>query len=76
MNQKLIQQLKNGEIAVINNGTLEQLRQVLKEAFPEDKGIAWGAAKYYMAEENKNYWTSLPYKSIPSVNIQKFIENE
>lgn len=29
LNQKLIKQLRNGEIAVENNGTLEQLREVL-----------------------------------------------
>ena len=39
MNQKLIKQLQNGEIAVKNDGTLEEVEQILSFAFPEDEGI-------------------------------------
>lgn len=36
MNNKLIKQLQNGEIAVKNDGTFEELEKVLNVAFPDD----------------------------------------
>ena len=47
MNKKLIKQLQNGEIAVRNDGTLEELREVLKVAFPYDKRVIIGGNIYY-----------------------------
>lgn len=34
MNKKLINKLRKGTIALVNDGTLEELREVLKYSFP------------------------------------------
>lgn len=48
MNQQLIARLRSGEIAAENNGSLEQLREVLKAAFEGQRMlIPEGKRKYY-----------------------------
>jgi len=42
-----IQDLADGNVYVRNDGTLEQLKKVLKEAFPEDKAEVFGNSKFY-----------------------------
>ena len=46
-----IKDLREGKCAVINDGTLEQLQDVLKKAFPNDVSIPEGGAYYYGKEE-------------------------
>lgn len=52
VNQKLIEKLRNKEIWLHygdlgSQGDLEGLRLVIKTAFPEDKNIPYGTARYY-----------------------------
>lgn len=69
LNQELITKLRNGEIAAENNGTLEQLREVIREAFPKNQ-TPMGRFRYYFLDtdyiDECDYGdlTNLPIKSI------------
>jgi hypothetical protein len=53
-NQDRINQLRNGVTAIKNeNGTLDQLKAILKEAFPEDKAKIHGDTIYYYSYNDK-----------------------
>ena len=54
MNEKLIKQLREGTIALKNDGTLEELNKVLRYAFPNDVSVSKGFTKYYFVSEDKN----------------------
>lgn len=53
LNKELIQRLRDGEIAVVNNGTLEELQAVFKEAFPKDIMSPKGTYKFYYSIDNR-----------------------
>lgn len=76
-NQELIQKLREGKIAVKNDGSLEQLQAVLKEAFPEDNTIPNGSRQYYAKKEGSPVeW--LPDKTYPnmlSFSIENFFKD-
>ena len=77
LNKKLIKQLRNGKIAVENNGTVEQLREVLKAAFPIRSSIPTGSCQYYSRSEiNKDGWTAYPsyYEGKPTFKISEFYQ--
>jgi hypothetical protein len=57
MNEKLIKQLRERTIALKNDGTLDELRKVLKYAFPLDIGNTTGLYLNYSASNKKDYWT-------------------
>lgn len=79
LNQKLIEQLRNGEIAAENNGTVEQLREVLKAAFPENGAIPTGYCQYYLQSGiNTCWWTVSTFHNIdlPTLKISDFYESE
>ena len=72
MNQTLIARLRSGEIAAENNGTVEQLREVLKAAFPEDIDVEpeW---KYYMKNPfTSGEWVANSKTILPTVPITDF----
>lgn len=48
-----IQDLREGKCAIINDGTLEQLQKVLKQAFPLDGITAIGNYRYYRKRMHK-----------------------
>ena len=77
MNQKLIKQLQNGEIAVKNDGTLEELRKVLKEAFPLDSSVNTikGSDTVYNAKSYSynNYGVNNP-ENLPEYSIKDFFK--
>lgn len=79
LNQKLIQQLRNGEITVENNGPVEQLREVLKVAFPHESVLPTGSCQYYSRSATNTYgWMaySLQGKGKPTVKISDFYQPE
>ena len=51
-----IEDLRNGKVAVENDGTLEELKEVLNLAFPDDKTSINGAFNYYCAADDKKGW--------------------
>lgn len=77
-NKELIDKLRNGEICIdyTNRNNLQLLRNILKEAFPEDKGaIPLGISNYYSANfSSKQRWT-ITRKGKP-IPIEQFIVEE
>lgn len=74
LNQKLIQDLRDGKIVVKNTGTVEELKMILNQAFPEDKtGIAGKGAYYYRWMPNR--WNCAPIASNrKAVNVEEFFK--
>ncbi len=69
-----IKDLSEGKCAVINDGTLEELREVLALAF-RDRRIADGTGKYYYDYEN-GIWDSgnLNIKNLPTQSVKDFLK--
>ena len=76
MNEKLIKQLREGTIAVKNNGTLDELNKVLIYAFPYERSMSQGSAKYYFTAVNKDYWTLNDETDLPSHSVKEFLKPE
>lgn len=75
LNKYLIQQLKEGKIAVKNTGNVQLLRQILKEAFPTDAWSITGGNNYYQANPSNNrIWTARPQTDLPYVKTQEFFQ--
>lgn len=50
-----IEDLREGRCVIVNDGTIKELRAVLKAAFPEDDSTVIGCARYYSGKKvNKN----------------------
>ena len=73
MNQKLIKQLQNGEIAVKNDGTLEELREVLKVAFPEDNQGVIGDNIFYFRYSDIR-WDATTGTDLEKVSVKDFFK--
>ena len=76
MNEKLIKQLREGTIALKNDGTLEELREVLKCAFPNDSTKSYGNRKYYFKHYDKNMWMFGEKTYLPSHSVKEFLKPE
>ena len=76
MNKKLIKQLREGTIAVKNDGTIDELNKVLKYAFPNDASVSKGFTKYYFAGLNKDYWTLEDTTNLPTCSVKEFLKPE
>lgn len=76
MNEKLIKQLREGTIALKNDGTLDELNKVLIYAFPYERSMSKGVAKYYFAAVNKDYWTLNDETDLPSHSVKEFLKPE
>ena len=76
MNEKLIKQLRERTIALKNDGTLGELRKVLKYAFPLDIGNTTGLYLNYSASNKKDYWTGADIPNLPSHSVKEFLKPE
>ena len=76
MNEKLIKQLREGTIALKNDGTLDELNKVLRYAFPNEPSESKGIRKYYFATSNKYYWTLNDTTNLPSHSVKEFLKPE
>ena len=74
MNEKLIKQLREGKIALKNDGTLDELNKVLRYAFPNEPSESKGIRKYYFATSNKDYWTLNDTTNLPSHSVKEFLK--
>ena len=74
MNEKLIKQLREGTIALKNDGTLDELNKVLSYAFPYEGTMSQGSAKYYFTGVNKDYWTLNDETDLPSYSVKEFLK--
>ena len=77
MNEKLIKQLREGTIALKNDGTLEELREVLEYAFPEDITNSEGAFKYYYKRPYYHGWGCSNIINAPTTHsVKEFLKPE
>ena len=65
-----IEDLKQGRCAVINDGTLEELREVLKLAFPNSNSTD-GLYKFYYAKHNA--WNCVNNCSFQTQSVKDFL---
>jgi len=71
MKKYTIQDLKNGNVAVHNNGTTEELREVLKKAFSKDANPQ-GEFLYYF-KRNDNNWDYSDETNLPTQSVKDFL---
>lgn len=76
LNQKLIQQLRNGEISAENNGTVEQLTGVLNAAFPKYSYPDGVFRFYFMDVRFPHEWDCSEKTNLPIVKVSDFYEPE
>lgn len=70
-----IEDLSKGNCAVINDGTLEELREVLKLAFPNDKTRVDGNYKNYYKSQYRG-WVCTMGVSLPTQSVKDFLNTE
>ena len=72
-----IESVRQGKYALINDGTLEQLQEVLKMTWPKDKYITSGGYKfYYKNKDNFNLWDLEDTTDLPTHSIKDFFNNK
>ena len=77
MNERLIKQLREGTIALKNDGTLEELREVLQYAFPNDYIKISGNRKYYFKHDfGENIWNWSDKTDLPIHSVKEFLKSE
>ena len=76
MNEKLIKQLREGTIAIGNYSTLEEIRKVLRYAFPLDNRITNGLHLKYIASNDKNFWVGVDTVYLPTHSVKEFLKPE
>ena len=69
-----IQELRDGKVAVINDGSICDLMAVLKMAFPSDVVPPDGSYKFYWASDNNLTWWSGYKTDLPTQYVKIFIE--
>lgn len=69
-----IEDLKNGKCAVINDGTVEELREVLKLAFP--KSPTPTGYNIYYERFNEFSWTDLHNTCLPTQSVKDFLKQD
>ena len=75
MKKYTIQDLSEGKVAVLNNGTLEQLKKVLKLAFPQDTTIPGGSCELYKKWRTYN-WCGVDDTNLPIQSVKDFLDQE
>lgn len=73
---KTIEDIRNKKVAINNDGTLEELKEVLGVAFPEGELIVRGYYKYYFAQSiSQNKWDCTDEKpKFPIQTVKDFIK--
>lgn len=69
-----IEDITNGNCAVINDGTLEELRLVIKLANPSDGLPPGGTNLYYWLEDNTKLWRADNHTSFPAQSVKDFLK--
>lgn len=72
-----IEDLSLGKCAVINDGTVEELREVLKLAFPNDSSIVRGDYKFYLIDDiNSVEWYATDRTQLPTQSVKDFLKHK
>ena len=71
-----IDDVRNGKCAILNDGTLEELRTVLKIAFPKDEYPASGTSEYYFRDNYRHHlWIWCDVTNLPTQSVKEFLKN-
>lgn len=73
--EELIQEVRNHKTAIKNDGSIEQLKEVLGLCFPDDIweiDIEWGI--FYASLIRTGYWRADNTTSLPTVSVKEFYE--
>lgn len=71
-NQELIEKARKGEIAILNDGSVEELQLIVKEAWPTDIPAS-GDSKYYFADRYKSTnWRFDDQTDLPAHSVKDF----
>ena len=73
-----IKDLSEGRVAVINNGSVSELRELLRLAFPSDYSRLQGSERYYYGIElyGDNSWTGDFETNLPTQSVKDFLIEE
>lgn len=73
-NKFTIEDLREGRCAVINDGTIEELREVVCKAFPNDEMLCNGMAVYYFRNaKSHGNWISYNATALPVQSVRDFL---
>lgn len=71
---KLVEKIRERELAIENDGRVEDLWKVLDFVFPNDKCVANGGGKYYFASFKEfNAWESSNKTALPTVSVKQVL---
>ena len=71
----IIEQVSSGELDLENDGTLEQLKELLTLAFPKDKTMLSGYSKFYgQGVCFPNLWMPYEKANCPTQSVKDFFE--
>ena len=77
MKKYTIEDLSNGICAVINDGTLDELKGVLTLAFPQSKQVLGGTFLFYFKSIHYSFeWSCENYTDLPKQGVKCFLEAE
>jgi hypothetical protein len=77
MKKYTIEDLAQGRCAVINDGSVEELREVLRRAFPDDQYGIHGRWEYYcFSPEFSGRWACHDDVDIPTQSVKDFLVKE
>lgn len=77
MNQQLVAQARAGEIAIGNDGTVDELTKILKHCWPKDVEPVGSEMYYMILDENHDKWGGQNYKpEVPVVSVKEFFKQE
>jgi len=82
MEKYTIKQLRNGKVAAKNDGTLEQLRELLTLMFPKNECCfpvesVMGSHKFYhLSVHTKDSWGCSDQTDLPTQSVKDFLESE
>lgn len=72
INKTLVDKIQAGTHAIEHNGTLEQLREVLKECFPDSIQDVYGTYKYYLKTKKPGFWTCCNKTFLDTIPVTDF----
>lgn len=70
-NQELITKARKGEIAILNDGSVEELQNVMKEVWDKNHKYATWRDKYYYLNQFKD-WQALKLTNLPAHSVKDF----
>lgn len=72
-NQQLIEKARKGEIAILNDGSVEELRDVVKEVWPYvTDAVPSGLKQCYQKHSFASGWEGVDNSNLPANSVRLF----